>query len=100
MNKKLTNVMNIVKQTINIDEESKSLNKRLNKLENVLSIVYDELYDDFADGIIELPHVESEGVLVINPFYSECMRFEENPFEYYNMTMEQMEEFFNFYNIK
>lgn len=99
MNKKLAVVLNTIKETINITEESKTFEEKVEKLKNVLSIVYDELYDDFSNGFVTLPFIDSEGISIINPFYSECMRFEEDPFEYYNMTVEQIEEFCNFYGI-
>lgn len=38
---------------------------------------------------------EFEGIEITNPFYSECMRFEVEPMEYYGLTVYQLMQFKN-----
>ncbi len=77
------------------------LKEKLNKLRDAIDRKMDELRSDFWDNE-EIPsYCEEDGYIsIVNPFYSECFRFEVNPFEYYNMTMEDMEKFFEYYGIR
>lgn len=72
------------------------MNEILSQLKTKINRRMEDLGGDFlADE--NLPSFNFEGINIINPFYSENMIEEVNPIKYYNMTMDDIEKFINYY---